>query len=87
MAHIYENEILSNKLTDILTTQIDMNAYMTVDTSMTEQAGMKKVINTYVATGDVEELAMGEGNETEISVSFTSAEYDVPNLPGLLPLL
>ena len=83
MAHlIYENEILSNKLTDILTTQIDMNAYMTVDTSMTEQAGMKKVINTYVATGDVEELAMGEGNETEISVSFTSAEYDVLTYQG-----
>lgn len=83
MAHtIYENEILSNKLTDILTTQIDMNAYMTVDTSMTEQAGMKKVINTYVATGDVEELAMGEGNDTEISVSFTSAEYDVLTYQG-----
>ena len=83
MAHtIYENEILSNKLTDILTTQIDMNAYMTVDTSMTEQAGMKKVINTYVATGDVEQLAMGQGNETEISVSFTSKEYDVLTYQG-----
>lgn len=83
MAHtIYENEILSNKLTDILTTQIDMNAYMTVDTSMTEQAGMKKVINTYTATGDVEALAMGEGNQTEIEVSFTSAEYDVLTYQG-----
>lgn len=83
MAHtIYENIILSNKVTDILTTQIDLNAYMTVDTSMTEQAGMKKVINTYVATGEVEQLAMGEGNETEIEVSFQPTEYDVKTFQG-----
>lgn len=83
MAHtIYENIVLSNKINDILLTQIDLNAYMTVDTSMTEQAGMKKVINTYTATGEVEELAMGEGNSTEITVSFTPAEYDVKTYQG-----
>ena len=71
MAHtIYENIILSNKINDILATQIDLNSYMTIDTSMTEQAGMKKVINTYTATCEVEELGMGEGNSTEITVSF-----------------
>ena len=48
MAHqVYENEVLSNKLNDILTTNVDINNYLTVDTSMTESAGMKKVINTY----------------------------------------
>ena len=83
MAHtIYENQVLGNKMTDILTTQIDLNAYMTVDTSMTEQAGMKKVVNTYTATGDVEALAMGVGNSTEITVSFTSTEYDVLTYQG-----
>lgn len=83
MAHtIYENQVLENKMTDILTTQIDLNAYMTVDTSLTEQAGMKKVINTYTATGDVEELAMGEGNSTEIEVSFVPTEYDVLTYQG-----
>ena len=83
MAHtIYENAVLSNKLTDILTTQIDLNAYMTVDTSMTEQAGMKKIVNTYTASGAVEELDMGEGNSTEIEVSFTPAEYDVKVYQG-----
>ena len=83
MAHtIYENKVLENKMTDILITQIDLNSYMTVDTSMTEQAGMKKVVNTYTATGDVEALNMGEGNSTEITVSFTSAEYDVLTYQG-----
>lgn len=83
MAHtIYENQVLGNKMTDILTTQIDLNSYMTVDTSMTEQAGMKKVVNTYTATGDVESLAMGEGNKTEITVSFTPTEYKVLTYQG-----
>ena len=83
MAHtIYENIVLSNKINDILTTQIDLNSYMTIDTSMTEQAGMKKVINTYTATGEVEELGMGEGNSTEITVSFVPTEYEVKTYQG-----
>lgn len=83
MAHtIYENEILSSKLNDILTTKVDINNYMTIDTSMTEQAGMKKVINTYTSTGSIEQLAMGEGNTSEIEVSFTPVEYDVLTYQG-----
>ena len=78
MAHtIYENFVLENKIEDILTTAVDLQGYMTVDTSLTQEPGMKKVIHTYVATGNVEDLAMGEGNSEEITVSFTSAEYDV----------
>ena len=83
MAHtVYENIVLSNKINDILTTQIDLNNYMTIDTSMTESAGMKKVINTYTASGNVEELGMGEGNSTEITVSFTPTEYEVKTYQG-----
>lgn len=83
MAHtVYENSILSNKINNILTTAIDVNNYLTVDTSMTEQAGMKKVVNTYTSTGDVEQLAMGAGNTGEIEVSFTPVEYDVLTFQG-----
>lgn len=83
MAHVcYENIILSNKLNDILLTQVDLNQYMTIDTSMTESAGMKKVINTYTSTGAVEELGMGEGNKGEIEVSFTPVEYEVKTYQG-----
>ena len=74
---VYENEVLANKLTDILTTKVDLQGYMTVDTSLTENAGMKKVINTYTASGNVEDLDMGEGNTGDISVSFTPKEYEV----------
>lgn len=83
MAHtVYENQLLSNKLNDILTTNVDLNQYMTVDTSLAENAGMKKVINTYTSTGTIEELGMGEGNTSEIEVSFTASEYDVLTYQG-----
>ena len=83
MAHtIYENFVLANKVSDILTTQVDLNTYMTVDTDLTENAGMKKVINTYTATGNVQDLAMGEGNSADIEVSFTPTEYKVGTTQG-----
>jgi HK97 family phage major capsid protein len=83
MAHkAYENVILSNKINDILTTKVNLNNYLTVDTSLAEGAGMKKVINTYTSTGNVEELAMGAGNTTEIEVDFVPAEYEVKTYQG-----
>ena len=83
MAHqVYENFILSNKLNDILTTQVDINNYLTVDNTMTQGPGMKKKVNTYTSTGDVEALGMGEGNTQGIEVSFTSTEYDVLTYQG-----
>lgn len=78
MAHtIYQNFVLENKIEDILKTKIDLQNYMTVDESLTQAPGMKKVINTYTATGDVEDLAMGAGNTGDITVSFTPTEYTV----------
>lgn len=83
MAHVcYENIILSNKINDILTTKVNLNNYMTIDTSMAEGAGMKKVVNTYTSTGTVEELGMGEGNSTSLEVSFVPAEYTVKTYQG-----
>ena len=54
-----------------------MNQFATQDTSLTEEAGMTKKINQYTSTGDVEDLAMGEGNTDEIEVSFTQVPYTV----------
>ena len=83
MAHtIYDNFILANKLADMLTTQVDLNAYMTVDTSLTQEPGMKIKVHTYSATSGVEELTMGQGNSKDIEVSFTSNEYEVKTFQG-----
>ena len=78
MAHtIYENFVLENKIEDILTTAVDLQAYMTVDNSLSLEPGMKKIVHTYTASGNVQDLEMGEGNSEDITVSFTSTEYEV----------
>lgn len=79
---IYENFVLENKIEDILTTNVDLQSYMTVDNSLTQAPGMKKVVHTYKATGNVEDLKMGEGNSEQIGVTFDSAEYDVKVTQG-----
>lgn len=80
-AHVlYENVVLENKVNDMLITLLDVNQFLTPDYSLAENAGMKKVINKYDATGDAEYLNMGEGNTDEIEVSFTPAEYVVKTL-------
>lgn len=83
MAHtIYDNFVLENRIEDLLTTAVDLNNYMTIDTSLTTEPGMKKKINVYTSTGNVEELAMGEGNSEEIEVTFTTKEYEVGTTQG-----
>ena len=77
---LYENEVLENKIEDMLVSLLDFNAFMTPDYSLAENAGMKKVINKYTAEGDAEYLDMGEGNSEEIAVSFTPEEYVVRTL-------
>ena len=77
MNTVYENEIIENKMTDLLNTRLDARALMTVDTSLSENAGLRKVINRYTYTGSVENLQKGEKNTVKGSVSFVPEYYDV----------
>ena len=74
---VYSNFVLENKLDEILTTKVDLSNYMTVDRSLTENAGMTKKIHKYTVTGNVENLAMAEGNSGDISSTFTEETYTV----------
>ncbi len=74
---VYQNFVLENKLEDILTTKVDLSNYMTIDRSLTENAGMVKKIHKYTVTGNVEDLAMTEGNSGDISSTFTEETYTV----------
>lgn len=74
---VYENFVLENKLESILKTKVDLMNYVTPDYTLTENAGMKKVINKYKAVGNVEDLAMGEGNTDVFESTFESNEYEV----------
>ena len=78
MAHVvYENSVLENKMTDLVNSQIDVNALFTLDDELASSAGLKKVINKYTYTGVVEKLAKGAKNSVKGTVSFTPVEYEV----------
>ena len=87
MAHqVYENVVLSNKVNDILTTAINLNDYMTIDTSLTTEAGMKKKIISYYSDGGaVEALAMGEGNTKALEVKRKEVEYEALTYQAVVP--
>ena len=74
---VYDNKIIEAKAKDLLTTAINTRSLMTVDTELAEQPGMTKVINTYVYSGEAEELENGEGSSVRGSLSFTQNEYKV----------
>ena len=73
----YENFVLENKFASVLDTLVDMSAYLTTDRSLAENAGMKKKINTYTASGSVEDLTKGNGNTQTIEASYIGKDYTV----------
>ena len=73
----YENFIIENKMTDLVNSELNVRSLMTIDYSLAEAAGLKKVINKYTYTGKVEKLAKGAKNTTKGSVTFTPNEYTV----------
>ena len=74
---VYDNFVLENRLESLLLTRVNMNNYVTPDYSLTENPGMTKVIHKYIATGNVEDLAMGVGNSGVFESSFTEESYTV----------
>lgn len=74
---VYENKVLEAKAKDLLLTALNTRSFMTIDTSLTEEAGMKKIVNTYEYSGEAEEVANGEGNTGEGSITVVPEEYEV----------
>lgn len=72
---LYTNEVIENKMTDLVNTQLDVNALFTIDNSLSTEAGLKKVVNKYTYDGKVEKLAKGAKNATKGKVTFTPSEY------------
>jgi hypothetical protein len=80
---LIENVVISNKINDILTTGINLNNYLTIDNSLTEEAGMKKEIITYTSNNNVKQVGMGNGNGDEaLQVSKSVKEYEVLTYQG-----
>ena len=73
----YANFVLENKMTDLTNTKLDARSLMTIDTSLSESAGLRKTVNKYTYTGAVEKLAKGAKNTIKGSVAFVPTHYDV----------
>ena len=74
---LFTNQVIENKMTDLVNTNLEVNALYTVDDSLSTEAGLKKVINKYTYTGTVEKLAKGAKNTTKGAVSFVPSEYNI----------
>lgn len=74
---VYNNIVLEAKAKDLLTTAVNTRSLMTIDNSLTANAGMTKTINVYTYSGDVEELGIGEGNSGKGSISYEGKDYTV----------
>ena len=74
---VYDNEVLENKIADILETGLDAMTFMTVDRDLQHNAGMKKVIHTYNYKGAVEAVAEGQATTDKAKLTFAEKEYVV----------
>ena len=76
---VYANKVIEAKAKDLLSTAINTRNLMTVDDSLTQEAGMTKTINVYTYSGEAEELAAGVGNTASKrgNISYTGNDYTV----------
>lgn len=74
---LYDNFVLENKITDLMNTKLNIRSLFTTDSSLTQAAGLRKTINKYTYTGEVENLAKGAKNTKKGKVTFESTDYVV----------
>jgi hypothetical protein len=74
---VFNNKIIEAKAKDLLTTSINTRNLMTVDSSLTANAGMTKTINVYTYEGTAEELAAGVGNSNRGKIGYVGKDYTV----------
>ena len=74
---VYANKVLEAKAKDLLLTSVNTRNLMTIDSELSQTAGMVKTINVYTYNGSAEELGIGEGNSNRGSISYTGKDYEV----------
>ena len=76
---IFNNKVIEARAKDLLTTALNTRSLMTIDNSLTSNAGMTKTINVYTYSGEAEELTAGTGNTASKrgSITYTGTDYTV----------
>lgn len=83
--YTYDNIVLENKYNSILETLLDINNYMTIDTSLVGVDGDVKRIKCYSVSGQADDVSMGEGNTHSIEVTGSYKDYKVKTTQGKFP--
>lgn len=74
---VFPNKVIEAKAQDLLTTSLNTRSLMTIDNSLTAEAGMTRTINVYTYAGTAEEVAAGEGNTNRGSITYKGTDYTV----------
>lgn len=74
---LYDNFLVENKITETVNSLLDVNSLMTVDNTLTTNAGLNKKIHKYTYTGYVEQLAKGAKNSKYGSIEMVETDYVV----------
>ena len=74
---IYPDVVIEKKYESVLSTKLDMQQFMNVDYSLSEDSGMIKKVITKTVSGNVEDLAMGAGNTEYVEVGTSVVDYEV----------
>ena len=84
---VFENKVIEAKATDLLTTAVNARNLMTIDTELTETAGMTKTINVYTYEGSAEELAAGAKNTNRGKITYAGTDYTVKRVQQVFDYL
>ena len=74
---VYNNKVIEAKAKDLLTTAVNTRNLMSVDTTLSQEAGMTKTINVYTYSGTAEEVAAGKGNTNRGAITYVPNDYTV----------
>lgn len=74
---VFPNKVIEAKAKELLTTAVNTRSLMTIDNSLTAEAGMTKTINVYTYSGEVEEVGVGVGNTGKGSITYVGNDYTV----------
>ena len=77
MNQLFDDIVIEKKYESILKTNLDLQQFMTPDYQLAENSGMTKKVVTKSVVGDVEDLAMTEGNTGYIETVTATKDYVV----------
>lgn len=74
---VFDNYFLANEIEDQYNSMLDLNPFCIQNNDLAGVDGMKWKVNIYSGSGTAEKLTQGQGNSNDLSVSYTSKEYDI----------